>query len=113
MAKNYLGDGRRINVPANKLTAAVSAGDLVNVDALYGVAINDGAANDPNVIRVDGEFSLAKATGAGTGGNMGAKANADGSNLITAGVGTYVGVFTADAGDNDTTARVKLIETPA
>ena len=113
MAGNYTGPGERLEVGANKITSAVSAGDLVDVGALYGVAIDDGQANDPNVLLLKGTFRLAKATGGGTGGNQGDKANATGANLITAGAGTYVGHFAEDAGDSDLTALVTLLSFPA
>lgn len=108
MAGNYRGYGDVMSVDAGKLTAAVASGDLINVNAQYGVAKNDGEANDPNEMQIEGVFELAKATGAGTGGNQGVKANADGSNLVTAAAGTFIGVFWADAGDSDTIALVKL-----
>ena len=113
MAGNYRGPGERLSVPANVITSAVSAGDLVDVGAVYGVAIDDGAANDANVLLLQGTYQLTKATGGGTGGAIGDKANATGANLITAGAGTYVGHFAATAGDNDTTALVTLLGFPA
>lgn len=109
MAKNYHGYGDKLNVGANKITAAVTAGDLVQLGSLYGVALNDGEANEKNTLQLEGEFTLAKATGAGTGGAQGVKANATGANLITAGAGSLVGVFVEDAADGDATAKVKLL----
>ena len=113
MAKGYRYYGDKLSIAAGEIAGAVNAGDLVDVGQLYGVVLDDGAAGEKNTLQVEGVFELAKATGGGTGGSKGAKANATGANLITAGAGTYVGVFWADAGDSDATALVKLIGTPA
>ncbi len=111
MAKNYIGKGSRLNIPANTITSAVSSGDLINLAKLVGVVLHDGAANAPNVLKVDGEWQFPKATGAGTGGSIGAPAyKVAGQNQVTA-VATgndKIGVFTAVAADNDTAALVRL-----
>lgn len=113
MAKNYHGQGDNWPIAANKITAAVTSGDLVKVQAMYGVAKNDGAANAANVLQIKGVFTLKKATGGGTGGSAGAIANATAGNDITAGAGTKVGFFWEDAADGDATAEVALIGQPA
>ncbi len=110
MAKNYLSKGTRINIPENTITSAVSSGDVVTIQKLVGVALHDGAANAANVLKVDGEWNLKKATGAGTGGNIGADAYVTSAGLVTA-VSTgnnKIGVFTAAAVDGDTTANIRL-----
>lgn len=108
MAKNYVGMGDVLSIPANVLSAN-NAGDLVNVNAAYGVALNDNAANEPNELQIKGTFKLAKATGAGTGGAAGATANVTGANLVTAGSGTRIGIFAAAAADGDALADVILL----
>lgn len=110
MAKNYVGKGSRINIPANTITSAVSAGALVTVNKLVGVALHDGEANAANVLKVDGEFTFTKDTGAGTGGALGVDAYVTATGTITAisAGNTKVGLFTLTAGDNDTIARVRL-----
>ncbi len=110
MAKNYIGAGKRINIPANVLTSAVTSGDLVLIDKMVGVVLHDGAANAPNVLKLDGEFSLAKDTGAGTGAAIGAIAYRTTGGNVTA-ISTAndkVGIFTATVGDNDAVAIVRL-----
>jgi len=106
--KGYTYQGDKLNVEANVLTSAVVAGELVSINGLYGVTLNDGAANAVNTVQIEGVVELAKATGAGTGGAQGAKANDNGSQLITAGAGSLVGTFWATAADGDATALVKL-----
>lgn len=109
MAKNYLGMGDVLSIPANVLSAN-NSGDLVNVNDAYGVALNDNAANEPNELQIKGRFhELAKATGAGTGGAAGATANVTGANLVTAGSGTRIGIFAAAAADGDALADVILL----
>ena len=110
MATNYIGKGSRINIPANVLTSAVTSGDLVLIDKMVGVVLHDGAANAPNVLKVDGEFSLAKDTGVGTGAAIGAVAyRTIGGNVTAISAGNdKVGIFTATVGDNDVAATVRL-----
>lgn len=55
MAKSYVQDGSVIDVT---LAAAVSAGDVVVVGALVGVAITDGAVGDTIAVNINGVWQL-------------------------------------------------------
>lgn len=59
MSTNYSGPGDRLTVTA---PAAVSAGDLVKVGYLFGVALNDAASGASVVIAREGVFTLPKVT---------------------------------------------------
>ncbi len=110
MAKNYLSGGVRLPVT---LAAARSSGDLEKAAKTTGVVMKDGAIGDVVEMQIEGEWSLPKATGAGSAGTKGAPA------YVTDDAGTYkvtgdatgndpCGTFTTDAADGATAATVKL-----
>lgn len=110
MAKNYIGKGSRIVIPANVIGGPVSAGDLFIANNLVGVLLHDGQTNDPNVMKIDGEWSFPKDTGAGTGGALGVNAYVTPGGAVTALVAgnTLIGVFSVASADGDATAIVRL-----
>ena len=110
MAKNYLSGGVRLPVT---LAAARKSGDLEKAAKTTGVCMKDGEIGDVIELQIEGEWSVPKATGAGSAGTKGAPA------YVTDDSGTYkvtgdatgndpCGTFTTDSADGATTATVKL-----
>lgn len=93
---------------------AVSAGDVVVQGDLVGVAKLDIAANTLGALAVSGVFDIPKATGAGTALAAGTFVFYDETNAIVtdddAGDHKLAGITVAAASDDDTTARVLLIQ---
>lgn len=110
MAKNYLSGGVRLPVT---LTVARNSGDLEKAAKTTGVVMKDGAIGDVIELQIEGEWSVPKATGAGSAGTKGAPAYVtdDGGTYKVTGDATgndACGTFTTDAADGATTATVKL-----
>ena len=114
MAKNYLSGGVRLSVT---LAVARSSGDLEKAAKTTGIVMKDGAIGDVVEMQIEGEWSVPKATGAGSAGIKGAIA------YVTDDAGTYkvtgdatgndpCGMFTADVADGGTAATVKLAGGP-
>lgn len=114
MASNYLSGGVRLSVT---LAAARSSGDLEKAAKTTGIIMKDGAIGDVVEMQIEGEWSVPKATGAGSAGTKGTIA------YVTDDAGTYkvtgdatgndpCGMFTADVADGGTTATVKLAGGP-
>ena len=113
MAKNFTAHGNVLDVPPNIITEAVSSGQIWALNDTVGVLLHDGAANAANQLQIEGVFNGAKKTGASSGGTQGKKAYviADAGQLKFTADATGAqacGVFYVTAGDNDTTAQVKL-----
>lgn len=106
--KNFIQNGKNVDVTA---PYAVSSGGGVLVGALFGVAVVDIANGAVGTICTEGVFSLAKATGANTGGAQGAVAYWDNTAKKVTGVSTdntAIGHFMAAAATADATATVRL-----
>lgn len=106
--KNYVQAGDMLTVTA---PASVSAGQLIRIQGLVGVAANHTANGAAAVMKTEGVFDLAKGTGASTSLAVGdlvyvsaTAANVSSSATSNALVGTVV----AAAANADTTVRVKL-----
>ena len=90
---------------------AVSSGGGALVGAVFGVAVTDLANGEVGTFVLEGVFTLAKVTGASTGGAQGAKAYwvAATKNISAASSGnTLIGVFAATCADGDATCTVRL-----
>lgn len=90
---------------------ARSSGEGALVGSLFGVAVADVANGDEGVFCTEGVFTLAKATGASTGGAQGAKAYwvAASKSVSAASSGnTLIGCFGATCADGDATCSVRL-----
>ena len=92
--------------------ADVSAGDVVVQEDLVGIAKLDIAANTLGSLSVTGIFDVPKTGGPDMAITTGTKLYWDSTNKVASTLeveGKYMGKAVADAGDNDTTVRVKLI----
>jgi predicted RecA/RadA family phage recombinase len=106
--KNYVQNGKNVDVTA---PYAVASGGGVLVGALFGVAVADIANGETGTICTEGVYTLAKASGAGTGGAQGAKAYWDNTAKKVTGVAgdnVAIGYFMAAAATADTSATVRL-----
>ncbi len=110
MAKNFRGHGDRTHVAVNKITNAITAGELYRVGTTHMVILNDGAANAANVGARTGVWELAKDTSAGSAGLQGGKAYVTAGNLVTGDAtgNTEFGTFEADVADGGALALVRL-----
>lgn len=108
MATNFIQVGDNLALAA---PYAVSSGGGALVGATFGVAVTDLANAEVGTFLLEGVFSLAKKTGASTGGAQGAKAYwiaADKVVTAASSGNTLIGVFGATAADGDATAAVRL-----
>jgi len=106
--KNYIQEGENITLTA---PYARLSGEGALVGALFGVAMADVDNGAEGVFTTEGVFTLAKATGASTGGAQGAKAYwvAASKSVSAASSGnTLIGCFAATCADGDATASVRL-----
>jgi predicted RecA/RadA family phage recombinase len=106
--KNYVSAGENITLTA---PYARLSGEGALVGALFGVAVTDVDNGAEGVFATEGIFTIAKATGASTGGSQGAKAYwVAGSKSVSAvsSSNTLIGVFAATCADGDATAQVRL-----
>jgi len=106
--KNFIQEGDMIALAA---PYARSAGEGALIGATFGVAVTDLANAEVGTFALEGVFTLAKATGASTGGAQGAKAYwvAASKSVSAASSGnTLIGVFTATCADADATCNVRL-----
>lgn len=106
--KNYVQEGDMLALAA---PYARSAGEGALIGATFGVAVTDLANGEVGTFALKGVFTLAKATGASTGGAQGAKAYwvAASKSVSAASSGnTLIGVFTATCADADATCSVRL-----
>ena len=106
--KNMIQEGDIIALTA---PYAVSSGGGALIGATFGVAVTDLANGEVGSFRLEGVFTLTKATGASTGGSQGAKAYwVAGSKSVSAASSgnTLIGVFAATCADGDATANVRL-----
>jgi len=106
----FIHDGKAIDYTP---TADVAAGDVVVQQDLVGIAKLDIAADTLGALAVAGVFDLPKATGAGTAIAAGANvywdvADAEAKEDAEAGANKQIGKTVTAAGDDDTTARVRL-----
>jgi len=98
--------------------SAVTAGDVVVLNGIVGIAVNDIAANELGALTTEGRFKLPKTTAAwvqglpvhwdptGTPDASGATASSGAANQL--GVGTYCGICAATAGSGDDYGIVDL-----
>jgi predicted RecA/RadA family phage recombinase len=108
MATNYVQEGEALNLIA---PYEVSSGGGALVGATFGVAQSNLANAEEGVFDVEGVYTLAKATGASTGGSQGARAYWNNTNKNVTAVSTsntLIGVFTATCADGDATCVVRL-----
>lgn len=106
--KNYIQEGENMTLTA---PYARLSGEGALVGALFGVAMTDLANGEEGAFVTEGVFTLAKATGASTGGSQGAKAywvTASKSVSAASAGNTLIGVFAATCADGDATASVRL-----
>jgi predicted RecA/RadA family phage recombinase len=106
--KNYIQEGENITLTA---PYARLSGEGALVGALFGVAMTDVENGAEGVFATEGVFTLAKATGASTGGAQGAKAYwvAASKSVSAASSGnTLIGCFAATCADGDATCLVRL-----
>lgn len=106
--KNFIQEGDSLPFAA---PYARSAGEGALIGATFGVAVTDLANAEVGTFMLEGVFTLAKATGASTGGSAGAKAywvTASKSVSAASSGNTLIGVFTATCADADATANVRL-----
>ncbi len=106
----FIHDGNAIDhtpAPGSDLTA----GDVVVIGDLIGIAKLDIPAGTLGALAVTGVFDVPKATGAATAITGGAKVywhtGIQQANTTSSG-GKYLGKTVADAGDDDATVRVRL-----
>ncbi|HAF8818514.1 TPA: DUF2190 family protein [Salmonella enterica] len=104
MAKNYVEDGKTIEIVA---TAAVKSGDLVQVGDTFVVAVTDIAAGSAGTGIAEGVFSVPKTETdiIEAGKKVYLK---DGKVQVSETTDPYVGVAWAHAGNGDTAVPVKL-----
>jgi predicted RecA/RadA family phage recombinase len=93
--------------------ADVSAGDVVVLNDLVGVAKRDITASTLGALAVTGVFDFPKATGVGSGIAAGKKvywdvADAQAKEDDESGANAYLGKTVKAAGDDDATVRVRL-----
>ena len=93
--------------------AAVTAGDVIVQGDLVGIAQIDCAADQLGALAVTGVFDIDKATGVGTGIDVGTKVYWDAADQQAkaddeAGANKYLGKTIAAAGDDDAKVRVRL-----
>ena len=106
--KNFIQEGENLALAA---PYARRSGEGALVGATFGVAVTDLANAEVGTFMLKGVFTLAKATGASTGGAQGAKAYwVAGSKSVSAASSgnTLIGVFTATCADGDATCNVRL-----
>lgn len=90
---------------------AVSSGGGALIGATFGVAVTDLASGEVGTFMLEGVFTLAKATGASTGGAQGAKAYwvAASKSISAASSGnTLIGAFSKTCADGDAICEVRL-----
>jgi predicted RecA/RadA family phage recombinase len=107
----FIHDGHSIDYTPG---SNVSAGDVVVQEKLVGVAKRPIAAGALGALAVSGVFDFPKATGGGTAIAAGQPVYWDGNNeVVTTNGDLYIlmGHCVAAAGDDDTTARVRLNST--
>jgi predicted RecA/RadA family phage recombinase len=107
--KNYVQDGDFITATAG---ATITAGQLVVIGSLFGVAQDSVASGAQYTAALEGVFTLAKATGASTGPAQGAPVyRISASNLVTAASSgnTLCGYAFEAAADGASTVRVRLL----
>lgn len=100
-------------IPHTPSGSAVTAGDVVVVGDLVGVAPSDIADGAAGALQIEGEFSFPKATGGGSGIAAGAVVYWDVAEAVAktadeAGANKQIGYVTTAAADADATVRVKL-----
>lgn len=106
--KNFIQHGEYMTLTA---PYARLSGEGALVGALFGVAVADVANGEEGAFCTEGVFTLAKATGSGTGGAQGAKAYwvAASKSVSAASSGnTLIGCFAATCADGDATCSVRL-----
>ncbi|MFC3631853.1 DUF2190 family protein [Paracoccus angustae] len=100
--KNFIQPGDTITIPA---PAAVKSGDLVQVNALTGVAATDAAQDQPVAISVKGVFALPKSNAVLP---VGAPVEWTGTAVASLADGDQIGVVVEAATAGDATAKVLL-----
>lgn len=111
MSNSYLQPGDSLTV-TNGTGVAIAAGNGILVGAKVGVAMVDLAIAGSGSAMFTGVHSVAKSTGAGTGGAQGANAYWDNTAkkfTAVATSNTLVGYFAKTCVDGDTTCEVKLL----
>lgn len=106
MANTYISEGSRVAVT---VSAGATAGDIVVLGAMCGVALSTVPAGGVTVIDRTGEHRLAKATGQAW--TVGQKIYWDNTNkrcTTTATGNTFIGHATSAAAASDTTGTVVL-----
>lgn len=107
--KNFVQNGEAMRVTAG---ATITAGQLVVIGSLFGVAQASVASGQEYTANLTGVYRLAKATGASTGPAQGAPVyRISASNLVTAASSgnTLCGYAWRAAADGDSTVEVRLL----
>ncbi|WP_191569048.1 DUF2190 family protein [Paracoccus yeei] len=100
--KNYIQPGDTITIPA---PAALTSGQGVRVNALFGVAASNAAINEPVAISVSGVFELPKTTAALA---LGVAVEWNGTAIVALTSGIQIGTVVAAAAAGTATAKVLL-----
>lgn len=105
--RNYIQPGDTLNLTAP--SGGVASGQATLFGSIFGVAAKDAAAGKKVAVKVEGVFTLPKATGAGI--DEGAKVywiTADKKVTATAGSNTFIGHAVEAATSGATTVAVRL-----
>jgi predicted RecA/RadA family phage recombinase len=89
-------------------TTGVAAGEAVVVGSIVGIASRPIVANELGALNVEGVFSVAKPTGAGTAIAQGAKVYLYQSQAVTGATGTVMGFAAKAAATTDSSVDVLL-----
>ncbi len=101
----YVQDGDLIDYTP---VSAVSAGDVIQIGTMVGVAPRPIAAGALGAVAVEGVFYIPKPTGAGTDYALGAKVYLYGSQAVTGVTGVQAGYVAAKPATTDAAVKVKL-----
>lgn len=108
MAQNYIMSGDVLDYTAS---GNITSGQGILIGTRLGIALKGGVSGNVIPVRMEGVFSLAKATGAGTGWAQGAIVYWDDTAKKITGVSTSntpIGIGATVAATGDTTGQVKL-----
>ncbi len=105
--KNTIADGDVWNYPVPSGT--VTAGSVIIMGAVAGIAATDGAAGDTIAVNMCGVYSIAKLTTSGNVFAKGAKVYHNGTTATVVDTDTFIGYAYDAAIQADTTVNVKLL----
>jgi predicted RecA/RadA family phage recombinase len=108
MEARFVHEGKAIDYTPNE---DISAGTVVTIFELIGIAHRDMPAGQPGALSVQGVYEVVKAVGAGKTIPEGSRIYWDGANKIASdvlGEGIYMGKAVKSAYDDDATVLVRL-----